>query len=223
MITWEFFAGSRSFSKEAEKRNHKTFTTDINDFDGVDLVADFMDLDIKELQKKEKPDFIWFSPPCTTFSIAGCSHHFNKNQDNYIPISDKAKTSILMLKKVNQIIEQINPAFWLIENPRGLMRKMKIIDNKFLKTTWYCKWGDLRAKPTDIWCNFEFEAKKCKNGNKECHHQPAPRGARTGTQGLKNNYERSKVPPKLINHILDEVEKQGINISQSRQNDEAIK
>jgi len=25
-------------------------------------------------------------------------------------------------------------------------------------------------------------------------HTPAPRGSRTGTQALKNNYERSKVP-----------------------------
>jgi hypothetical protein len=42
----------------------------------------------------------------------------------------------------------------------------------------------------------------CFNGNKKCHHEPAPRGSKTGTQGLKNNYERSKVPYNLCYEIL---------------------
>ena len=40
----------------------------------------------------------------------------------------------------------------------------------------------------------------CKNGD-DCH-ESAPRGSRTGTQGLNNAFERSKVPEELCSDIL---------------------
>ena len=72
-------------------------------------------------------------------------------------------------------------------------------------TVWYCQYGDDRAKPTDIWTNdFKWIPRNpCFNGNKNCHHQPAPRGSQTGTQGLNNAYEKSKVPSELCREILE--------------------
>jgi hypothetical protein len=67
-------------------------------------------------------------------------------------------------------------------------------------------------KPTDIWTNNLFDVfnsngwqprKMCFNGNKNCHHQPAPRGSKTGTQGIKGNYLRSIVPKELCKEILN--------------------
>ena len=78
-------------------------------------------------------------------------------------------------------------------------------------TVCYCKYGEDRMKPTDIWTNYLYHPifmqgweprQMCFNGNKNCHHQSAPRGSQTGTQGLKGNYERSKVPKELCNEIL---------------------
>ena len=43
----------------------------------------------------------------------------------------------------------------------------------------------------------------CKNGQ-PCH-EAAPRGSRTGTQGLKNNYERSKIPYLLTREIIETI------------------
>jgi hypothetical protein len=43
---------------------------------------------------------------------------------------------------------------------------------------------------------------ECFNGNVKCHHEAAPRGSRTGTQGLTDNYERSKIPNELCIEIL---------------------
>ncbi len=58
-------------------------------------------------------------------------------------------------------------------------------------------------KPTDIWTNHPMPMFKpmCKNGD-SCH-VPAPRGSKTGTQGLKNAKERSRIPRKLCEHIVD--------------------
>ena len=52
-----------------------------------------------------------------------------------------------------------------------------------------------------------MEFRTCFNGNKDCHHEEAPRGSKTGTQGLKGNMERSVVPRQLCIEILKQLEK----------------
>ena len=65
------------------------------------------------------------------------------------------------------------------------------------------RYGDTRMKPTDIWTNHpdpEFKP-PCHNGD-PCH-TPAPRGAKTGTQGLSGSRERSIIPAALCEHIVE--------------------
>ena len=72
-------------------------------------------------------------------------------------------------------------------------------------TVTYCMYGDVRMKPTDIWTNNIYWTPKpmCKNGD-ECHVR-APRGSKTGTQGLKGAEIRSIVPHKLCLEVLSQV------------------
>lgn len=79
-------------------------------------------------------------------------------------------------------------------------------------TVTYCQYGDTRMKPTDIWTNHPDPQFKpmCKNGD-PCH-TPAPRGSKTGTQGLKGSKERSVIPKKLCDHIVSICEKFLINV-----------
>ena len=205
MNVLELFAGSRSIGKAAEKLCYNVFSTDINDFEGIDYVVDILDFDIKNIPFT--PDIIWASPPCTTYSIAAISHHRPKNKQQ----SDFAKKSDLIVKKTISIIKELNPKKWYIENPRGMLRKMDFMRNLPRTTVWYCTYGDIRAKPTDIWTNNLRSLlrpdgwqprRECFNGNTNCHHEPAPRGSRTGTQGLKDNYYRSKIPQDLCIEIL---------------------
>lgn len=60
-----------------------------------------------------------------------------------------------------------------------------------------------RCKPTDLWTNHPDPQFKpmCKRGA-PCH-EPAPRGSRTGTQGLKDHRTRSLIPAALCEHIVD--------------------
>ena len=101
-----------------------------------------------------------------------------------------------------------------MENPRGKLRKLPVVNRLERATVWYCKYGDSRAKPTDIWSNHIYSMfnkegwqprEICFNGNKNCHHESAPRGSRTGTQGLKGSYDRSKIPNELCLEILKSV------------------
>tara|TARA_R110002167_G_scaffold358005_1_gene573788 strand:- start:422 stop:1093 length:672 start_codon:yes stop_codon:yes gene_type:complete len=203
MKTLELFAGSRSFSKVAERQGFYTYTTDNQDFDKIDQVCDIFDFDIDKAIDSlgGKPNVIWASPPCTTFSIASCGYHWNKDRT---PKTERCKQGIKIIEKTIEIIKELKPMFYFIENPRGLLRKQEMMDIFSRKTVTYCSYGDDRMKPTDIWTNLDWTPRElCKNGNRECHHQPAPRGSQTGTQGLKGAYEKSKIPPQLFEELFD--------------------
>ena len=204
MKVLELFAGSRSIGKVADELGYEVFSVDINNFEGIDLVKD-----IEFLTKEDIPfipDVIWASPPCTTYSIAAISHH----RDMGKPKTDFAEKSDRLVLNTLKLIKEYNCKYF-IENPRGYLRKMEFMLGIPKTTVWYCTYGDIRAKPTDIWTNHIYSLfnengwkprPMCFNGNTNCQHQPAPRGSRTGTQGMKNNYERSKVPYELCKEIL---------------------
>jgi hypothetical protein len=187
-------------------------SVDIKPFEKIDMVMDMEFINTSNLPFI--PDVGVFMPPCTTYSIAAISHH--RSQKGYVAVSEFAKKSDRILENTIKLIKDIlkaNPSFkFYIENPVGVMRKMPIMKQFDRTTIYYCRYGDMRMKPTDIWTNdlrtmYNPDGwqprKKCWNGNKKCQHEPAPRGSRTGTQGLKNDYERSKNPPLLVMDILN--------------------
>ena len=194
----ELYAGSRSIGKVAELRGHELYSVDIKDFNGIDLVQDIEFL--RSEQIPFKPDMIWASPPCTTYSIAAISHHRPTGK----PKSAFAEKSDRLILNTLKIIQHFNCLYY-IENPRGMLRKMEFMQGIPRTTITYCSYGDKRMKPTDIWTNHldpQFK-EKCFNGNPDCHHQRAPRGSKTGTQGKAGNLERSMIPKELCQHIVD--------------------
>lgn len=119
----ELFAGTRSIGKAFEKRGHKVFSVEWDkNFENIDLYKDIAELTAQEiLDKFGRPDVIWMSPDCTTFSIAAISHHRRKNTatGNLDPISPYAKFCDKVDQHCLELIKQLNPRFWFIENPRG--------------------------------------------------------------------------------------------------------
>jgi len=200
MNVLELFAGSRSIGKQAEKLGMNVFSSDINDFKGIDYVVNILEFDLSKVPFK--PDIIWASPPCTSFSVASIGHHWTGGKGAYIPKTDGARLGLELVKKTIEIIEYFQPTFWFMENPRGVLRKLPVVQGLRRKTITYCQYGDERMKPTDIWTNsILWEPRPmCKNGD-PCH-VAAPRGSRTGTQGRSNAYERSKIPDELCKEIL---------------------
>ena len=207
----ELFAGTRSIGKAFESRGHEVFSVEWNkDFENIDLYKDISELTANEvLDKFGKPDVIWMSPDCTTFSIAAISHHRRKNEQtgNLDPVSDYAKFCDRVDQHCMDLIRELKPKYWFIENPRGGMRKMTWMQGLPRYTVTYCQYGDNRMKPTDIWTNHPDPKFKlpCHNGD-PCHVS-APRGSKTGTQGLRGSKERSVIPKKLCEHIVDICEK----------------
>ena len=206
MILLELFAGTRCISKAFEKLGFNTYSIEWDkDFENISLYEDINNITAKDIIKlcNGIPDVIWASPDCTTYSISAISHHRKKNNitGNLDPISKYAKFCDKTNKHTLDLIQELKPKYYFIENPRGGLRKMDFMKGLYRYTVTYCQYGDKRMKPTDIWTNFYKPNFKpmCKNGDK-CH-EPAPRGSKTGTQGLKNAKQRSIIPEELCSYI----------------------
>ncbi|UOF81156.1 DNA cytosine methyltransferase I [Caudoviricetes sp.] len=79
-----------------------------------------------------------------------------------------------------------------------MLRKLAVVKDLPRRTVTYCQYGDTRMKPTDLWGPMPeawIPRDPCQNGD-TCHVS-APRGARTGTQGIKGAKDRSRVPLEL--------------------------
>ena len=199
----ELFAGSKSIGKACDELGYESFSSDIHDFGGIDYVTDIRTFDINKIPFV--PDVVWASPPCTGFSVAAIGRNWVKGEV-FTPKTESARLGIELLgatlTHINTL-QRINPnLIWYIENPRGKMRKAPFLAPYLRHTVTYCQYGDSRMKPTDIWTNNHnwTPRKMCKNGD-TCHVS-APRGSQTGTQGLKGNHERSKIPHALCVEVL---------------------
>lgn len=208
----ELFAGSRSVGKEAEKIGFKVFSVDIESFENIDYQTDILNFNPKKVPFK--PLVIWASPPCTTFSVMSLGKYWTHAGK---PKNEKAILNASFVSKTIEIINHFKPKYWFIENPRGKLRKLHIINplgqwpNYNRQTVTYCQYGFNYMKPTDIFNNnLNWKPKpKCKPRAK-CHISNI-RSQRFGLQGVGDNLkdkmarkiERSKIPPALCREILN--------------------
>lgn len=222
----ELFSGSGHISDAFRERGHKAWKVDWSKDLDANLHTDISMLtadDIKNLCNG-KPQVIWASPDCTTYSIAatakggGLKH---RESGTYAPKTEYAAQCDTTNQHVIDLIAEIKPKYWFIENPRGMMRKMpwmvelgSNLQGATRHTITYCQYGGKTMKPTDIWTNHPNPQFKmmCRNGD-PCH-MPAPRGSKTGTQGAvkwqviqahgmySRPIMRGLMPAEFLNHLV---------------------
>src|SRR5690625_1402654 len=128
----ELFAGTRSISKAFEVRGHETFAIEWDEqHPDIDWYADIGEITAEDiLERFGRPDVIWASPDCTTYSIAAISYHRVKESNgNLAPKSERARINDAVNKNVLRLISELNPVYYFIENPRGGMRKMRFMQD----------------------------------------------------------------------------------------------
>tara|TARA_A100001201_G_scaffold74629_1_gene67779 strand:+ start:2515 stop:3189 length:675 start_codon:yes stop_codon:yes gene_type:complete len=219
--TIELFSGTGSFSRVALNRGYDINTYDLADHadelvEGTHTQCNILD---RNVVYPKNVDMLWASPPCEGFSVAVIGRNWNKD---HTPKTETARLGLEILERTIELIANLKPVYWYLENPRGKMRK--VIDDLFeaygiadyvRHTVTYCSYSKLetRMKPTDIWSNDPNWTPRpmCKNyrydssGNiidRHCHHESARRGSPSGTQGIKGARNRSRIPSELFEEIF---------------------
>jgi hypothetical protein len=211
MKVFELFSGTRSVSRAFEKRGHKTFAIDYDRQFPANAHCDVETLTAEQvIERFGRPDVIWASPDCTTYSVAALGKHWKKNKETgelepqtpYAQKCDRANRHMIAL------IRELNPRLFFIENPRGGMRTMDFASGIPRYTVTYCQYGERFMKPTDIWTNCADPQLKppCHNGD-PCH-EGAPRRSKSGLQKVNGKRDRARIPAAPCDHIVDICERE---------------
>ena len=203
----DLFCGTKSIAKAAKERGHEVITVDNDPAHEPDLCADILTLGRYPMDAGYF-DMVWASPPCQRFSVAAISHNWQKIGDAYRPLNDEAIQAVRLVEHTLYLIDMFQPRVWFIENPRGMLRKLPVMQGLRRRTVTYCQYGDTRMKPTDIWTNSTLWTPRpaCNNGD-PCHVS-APRGSKTGTQGIKGAVDRSRIPSELCKEVIEAAERE---------------
>tara|TARA_R100000808_G_C2139105_1_gene147082 strand:- start:1295 stop:1891 length:597 start_codon:yes stop_codon:yes gene_type:complete len=197
MLVLDLFCGTKSLKPIIEKKGWKYIGLDIENVHNPEICEDFLKWDYKSIN----PDIIWASPDCACYSLASGNRHFDINHK---PKTEKCEIQLKILDRlkecINYHLNNNKNLIYYIENPTA---RMSWFINEYPRyDVSYCQYGCERMKPTTIWTNKQgFIPKKCKNNNPNCNHIRAPRGSKTGTQGIKK-FERYKIPEKLLQDLF---------------------
>jgi len=189
----ELFSGSGNMAQAFREGGYEVLTVDSNVME-ASLMIPVQDVTSDSVINKlgGRPDVIWASPPCTEFSVASIGKHWKNG--------NRPTEGVGLLAHTLRLIMELNPTYWFIENPMGMMRTLDIMKHLPRKFLTQCQYGNKAMKPTDVWTNHKlWFPKSCKNGS-SCH-EAAPRGSKTGTQGKFGAKERAVLPPLLCEEV----------------------
>lgn len=215
MKTVEFFCGTKSFSRIAEKRGHQIHTIDIDPKFSPHLVIDILNFEISMLPKEfQYPDMVWFSPPCEKFSHANRSRFKNTDLMNQYKID--LQHSISMVKKSLFLIENFSKnnsnLLWVLENPQtGTLKKQPMMNGLPYTDASYCQYGKPYRKQTRFWNNFNLKLKTCDRNTCEMikdgkHIASVGNGRKKYTNKNYKREEKYSIPELLVQSILEQLE-----------------
>lgn len=188
----DLFSGRKGWTKAFEDRGHYVLTVDIDEDMDADITEDILNLTIEDVGTDW--DIVLASPPCQCFSIASCMHHWSATEPR-VPKSEAADNALQLVQHTYDLIQEINPVYWAMENPRAMLRKLWKTPTL---TTHFSAWSggnyEYRRpkKPTDLWGVFP----KKMLWPEPRRWELAPRGAQSGTQGLASD-EAARIPYNL--------------------------
>ncbi len=123
------------------------------------------------------------------------------------PKTPEAELGEALLLRILQIIKQLRPRFWFIENPRGRMRAYPPMLKLRRVTAYYSAYEFPVLKPTDIWTNhYRWQPRPRPPPLRYAQLKDGRRGtSRKACQLAWDAYKRSlrsAVPMSLCNEIL---------------------
>jgi len=208
MRVLDLFAGTGSATKAFEDEGHEIIKVELDEYfeaherDILTLTADYL------TTKYGQFDFIWASPPCQKFSVASIGHYWTGGKGASIPKRPEVFEAIALVKHTINLMNDLKPTYgWVMENPRGMLRKQDVVKNLPRYTITYCQYGDTRMKPTDVWGTIKNWTPRAMCSPRANCHESSPAGTNaTGTGKLRNAKLRSMIPYELGLELLKTIE-----------------
>lgn len=209
-VCLDLFSGLGGFSQAFEDADGwRVVTVDIEGEFDPDICADIMELLPGDLPDA---DVVLASPPCVDFSVACIVNkwsHSLERRPRHLPRKAQVADSIAVVFRTLWLVQELQPDWWFMENPQGMLRKWI---GEPSGQVHYCQYGSPFKKPTDLWGRHpRMEYRHCPGST--CGHTSNPREvntfrdeSRTRAVDSSNSAERAKVPRELSESILEAVE-----------------
>lgn len=209
----DLFSGLGGWAEPFIERGHTVITTDLDPSFERTITANVMDEDLadrifralEEEGGRPAVDIVVASPPCEGFTVMNIGKNWTRPTDDppNAPRTPAAWQALKLVQRTRALIRELDPTWFVIENPRGKLRRLSAVGDLERRTVTYCQYGLTSQKPTDLWGGFppslEFRP-TCSRGA-PCH-VAAPRGSRTpgsiqGISGPRQAALRAKIPFEL--------------------------
>jgi hypothetical protein len=202
----DLFSGLGGWSAPARERGHHVVRVELEEHLEAEVHADILTLTAADLGGPGAYDLVLASPPCEGFSVMNIGRNWHHDGR---PKTPKAELALELVEATLRLIGELQPTYWVLENPRDKLRVLPPVQHLERRTVTYCHYGERRMKPTDLWSaawppSLELHP-PCRNGD-PCHVR-APRGSSTGTQGMGDYWQKSVVPYLLAAAVTDAAER----------------
>jgi hypothetical protein len=202
----DLWCGSKSATQAWSEQGHEIISVDNDPETNPTICKDILSVTVDELRELA-PDgyaFGWASPDCRVYSLMNLhSGHWDMRGSWAYPKTDQAIEANMRLVWTLHLLKSLDLPYFAVENPRAMMRKQQFMNDFQRETVSYCRYGDNRMKPTDLFGRLppSFVPLMCANNSPSCTHRRAPRGSRTGTQGMTRD-EAQRVPIALSEALM---------------------